>query len=543
MLVCYSITWGKVMALEGTQIGHYRLQRLIGSGGMSEVYFAEDTHIPRHVAVKVVRNEVVLYPNVQATQEATRLFEREMKAISTLDHPNILPLYDFGEETVNTSTLTYMVMPFRSEGSLIAWLHQHSTIDTLPLQEVVHIVLQAASALQHAHNHRLVHLDVKPSNFLIRYRDDRPELPDVLLTDFGIAKFNTVTATASQSIRGTPAYMAPEQWEGNPVPATDQYALAVMTYQLLTGVSPFQGNMHSVMYQHLQVYPRPPSSLNPHLPATIDAVILRALAKNHEGRFPSIQAFAQALKQASQNIAPAAATSQQEEDTPTVITHPKGKDTSTPNISSSESILAASASTATVYQNRLLRDAPRGAVHAVSELQSSRPQKTSWGRSVLIALIALILIVGSAGVTVYIVRSTGSTSNTHNNTTATVATTAQTATYPHVAGSYNGTIHNTFAAITTSMSLSINQTTGQGSISGFFTVGPELQGAGPFTGTVDPYGKIQFTVQSNQVSEPIFFTGIIQSNGSMSGTYCSVNGPNQCDPNAGKGIWNVTRST
>jgi len=216
------------MALEGVQLGHYRLVRLIGSGGMGEVYFAEDSRIARKVAIKVVRNEADPYPNAAATKEATRLFEREMKAIATLDHPNILPLIDFGEETVNKATLTYMVMPFRSEGSLVDWLQKQGNGEILSPHDVNYIVRQAADALQHAHNRNLMHLDVKPSNFLIRRRDDHPGLPDVLLADFGIAKFNSATATASQSIRGTPAYMAPEQWAGSPVAATDQYALAVM---------------------------------------------------------------------------------------------------------------------------------------------------------------------------------------------------------------------------------------------------------------------------------------------------------------------------
>ncbi len=288
------------MALEGMQIGNYRLVRLIGSGGMGEVYFAEDTRIARRVAVKVVRNEAEPYPNAQATKDAMRLFEREMKAITTLDHPNILPLFDFGEQTINRTAFTYMVMPFRSEGSLVDWLHQQNSPDTLPPQEVVHIINQAAGALQHAHNHNLMHLDVKPSNFLIRLREDHPRFPDVLLADFGIAKFNTATATASQSIRGTPAYMAPEQWAGNPVAATDQYALAIMTYQLLNGRSPFQGNLQQAMYQHFQVRPQPPSTFNPRLSPTVDSVILRALEKRPEDRFPSVQAFAAAFEQACQ---------------------------------------------------------------------------------------------------------------------------------------------------------------------------------------------------------------------------------------------------
>src|SRR6266581_9475111 len=307
----------RIMALEGMQIGNYRLVRLIGSGGMGEVYFAEDTRIARRVAVKVVRNEAEPYPNAQATKDAMRLFEREMKAITTLDHPNILPLFDFGEQTINRTAFTYMVMPFRSEGSLVDWLHQQNSADTLPPQEVVHIINQAAGALQHAHNHNLMHLDVKPSNFLIRLREDHPRFPDVLLADFGIAKFNTATATASQSIRGTPAYMAPEQWAGHPVPATDQYALAVMAYELLTGRPPFQGPLMQVMYQHIHNQPHPPSSLNPRLTPEVDSILLHALAKKPEDRFASVSAFVRAFQQAIQGIGTAAPT-WQSTGTPTI---------------------------------------------------------------------------------------------------------------------------------------------------------------------------------------------------------------------------------
>lgn len=158
------------------------------------------------------------------------------------------------------------------------------------------MVNQAADALQHAHDHGVIHQDVKPANFLIRER--KGNRPDLLLADFGIAKFTTATATASQSVRGSPAYMAPEQWAGQPVAATDQYALAVMTYQLLTGSPPFQGRQEQVMYLHFNAQPAPPSMLNPQIPKEVDAVIMRALAKKPEERFPSISAFANAFQQA-----------------------------------------------------------------------------------------------------------------------------------------------------------------------------------------------------------------------------------------------------
>ena len=293
------------MALEGQQLGRYRLQQLLGTGGMGEVYLATDTVINRQVAIKVIRSEVSAYPDADVAQESARLFQREMKAIAMLDHPHIMPLFDYGEATVNGANLAYLVMPYRQEGSLATWLKQRPTRELLSPQEVAKIVSQAADALQHAHDHAIIHQDVKPANFLIRRVPDDPDHPDLLLADFGVSKFSSATANASQSIRGTPASMAPEQWEGAPVPATDQYALAVMAYELLTGRPPFQGGLSQLMYQHFNTAPPPPSSFNPRLSRDIDTVLLHALAKKPAERFASIAAFARAFQQAVANMQPA----------------------------------------------------------------------------------------------------------------------------------------------------------------------------------------------------------------------------------------------
>jgi eukaryotic-like serine/threonine-protein kinase len=288
------------MSLEGHQLGRYRLHHLLGSGSMGEVYLATDPSLNRQVAIKVIRAEAASYPEAQAAKEAARLFQRELRAIAALDHPHILPLFDSGEESAGGSTLIYMVMPYRQEGSLADWLHQRGSEQLAP-QDVVSLLEQAASALQHAHHQQIIHQDVKPSNFLIRSREKWPDRPDLLLADFGVAKFISATAEMSQAGRGTPIYMAPEQWEGHPVPATDQYALAVMAYELLTRRPPFQGGMAQLMYQHFHVQPQPPSTLQPRLPQALDAVLLRALAKAPQERFPSVTAFAEACEQAVQS--------------------------------------------------------------------------------------------------------------------------------------------------------------------------------------------------------------------------------------------------
>jgi serine/threonine protein kinase len=289
------------MPMEGQQLGHYRLLRLLGSGGMGEVYLAEDARIGQQVAIKVVRSEGIAYPQSESAREAARLFEREARAIARLDHPHILPLYAYGEETLQGTQLTYLVMPYRKEGTLAHWLRQRGRTTPLSPAEIAPLLQQVAAALQHAHDQQVLHQDIKPSNFLIRLRSDQPERPDLLLSDFGIAKLTSATGSLSQSIRGTPLYMAPEQWDGHPVPASDQYALAIMVYELLVGRPPFEGNPAQVMRQHYLTPPPAPSSLGVSLSPAIDAVLERALSKDPEGRFPSVSAFAQAFQQAVQS--------------------------------------------------------------------------------------------------------------------------------------------------------------------------------------------------------------------------------------------------
>lgn len=178
--------------------------------------------------------------------------------------------------------------------------------------EVTHFVSQAAQALHYAHQKGVIHRDVKPANFLVTSRDDAPTvllqqasstlaLPDLLLADFGIAKFAHVATTTASVIGSTP-YMAPEHWKNHPVYASDQYALAVMAYELMTGELPFDGG--GMEYQHASVTPPLPSQINPTLSSNIDQVILHALAKNHLERFPSILTFALELEQAVEQSSP-----------------------------------------------------------------------------------------------------------------------------------------------------------------------------------------------------------------------------------------------
>lgn len=285
------------MSLEGKELGRYHLHRLIGSGGMGEVYLAEDTQVRRQIAIKVIKLEAAQSNNEAA--DSLRLFLREATAIARLDHPNILPLYDHGEKVIDAVRYAYLITPYRADGSLVNWLQkQFSTqkMQHLTLKQVTHIVQQAAGALQYAHNHQVIHQDVKPANFLVRSEADGGVFPDLQLADFGIAHLTSATSKVSQNVRGTPLYMAPEQWSGLSTFASDQYSLAVMIYELLTGTVPFQGSPYNMMYAHLHDIPRSPRELNPQLPPAVDTVLLRALAKKPEERFESVAAFARAFQ-------------------------------------------------------------------------------------------------------------------------------------------------------------------------------------------------------------------------------------------------------
>ncbi len=277
------------MSAEQQQIGPYRFQQRLGYGSLGEVYLVTDTRNNRQNALKLLR------ASATTSAQEVRFFEGEAKTISQFNHPHILPLLDYGETTLNGAQVPYVVTPFCPDGTLVAWLRQNSNAGVVPPQDVVSIVQQGAEALQYAHNYGIVHQDVKPSNFFIRSLT--AGAPDLWVGDFGLGQITRDEGGGNQAVRGTPAYIAPEQWAGQPVPATDQYALAVMTYQMLTGQSPFQGSRDQLKDAHNNLWPSPPSTLNSALPHEVDDVLLRGLAKSPGDRFSSITAFANALQQ------------------------------------------------------------------------------------------------------------------------------------------------------------------------------------------------------------------------------------------------------
>lgn len=288
------------MQFLGLEISHYRLTQRIGSGGMGEVYLAEDLHLSRQIAIKLLRMDLLTTTDTHNLQTMLHLFQREAQAISRLSHPHILPLYEYNEQDVQGTRISYMVMPFCSQGSLEQWLLRRRHPLPLPLAEALLLLRQAADALQYAHDHHILHRDIKPQNFLLSEQGSATH-PHLLLTDFGTAAIMNSTTTVGAVVRGTPAYMPPEQWTHNTTYASDQYALAVMSYYLLTGQMPFHttSNLVDLMNQHFYYQPSPPSVLTPSLPKYIDDAILKALAKDPEQRFHCVSDFVSALEGAS----------------------------------------------------------------------------------------------------------------------------------------------------------------------------------------------------------------------------------------------------
>lgn len=286
------------MLLTGMQLGHFLLKDLIGRSA-NDVYLADDLRLSgREVAIKIAQSDLASFSTDGDLKQAANQFKKEAQIVSNLRHPNILPLFEYGEEIQHATVFTYLVMPYIKDGTLERWVRQRtgSFRNMLPLQEVGAIIRVAADALQCAHNQGVIHRDVKPSNFLIDNKTSDLSNPHILLADFGIAKISGIDLT-TRAI-GTFAYMAPEQWEGHPTKAGDQYSLAIIAYQLLTGHLPFTGNTLELWRQHSQEDPFPPSRLRPALSAAIDSVILRALAKNPAARYPTITQFAEALQAA-----------------------------------------------------------------------------------------------------------------------------------------------------------------------------------------------------------------------------------------------------
>ena len=267
--------------IEGFTLGRYELRRRIAQGGMSEVYLAYDRRVRRQVAIKVLYGRDVSF---------VRRFEREALAVGALSHNHILPLYDFGEQ----SPWYYLVMPYIEGGTLRDYLLKRKQ---LTLEEAASFVDQIAAALQYAHDSKVVHRDVKPSNILLR-QDGY-----AYLVDFGLAKalMGAESLTSEGAMVGTPEYMAPEQSNGESDYRSDIYSLGVILYQMLTGRVPFMAESPvAISLKHIQTAPIAPGKLNSEIPPMIEEVILKAMAKDPAQRYQQAQELSTAYWKALQ---------------------------------------------------------------------------------------------------------------------------------------------------------------------------------------------------------------------------------------------------
>ena len=267
--------------LIGQQFGNYQLTRLLGKGGFAEVYLGEHTRLKMSAAIKILHTHL--------SEEGAEAFQREAQAIASLVHPHIIRILDFDVQNGRP----FLVLDFAPNGSLRK-LHPHGS--RVPLLQIVDYVNQIAEALQYAHEHKLIHRDVKPENMLLGPQNE------LFLSDFGIVTIahSTTSSMSMQSSMGTLPYMAPEQIQAHPRPASDQYALAITVYQWLCGELPFQGSSTEIIAKHLAVSPPSLCEKVPGIPPEVEQVVITALAKDPKARFASVRDFANALEQASQ---------------------------------------------------------------------------------------------------------------------------------------------------------------------------------------------------------------------------------------------------
>ncbi|HEY1353103.1 MAG TPA: protein kinase [Ktedonobacteraceae bacterium] len=283
-------------------LGHYRLLHLLGRGGFAEVYLGEHIHLQTQAAVKVLRT--------QLADEDVQTFRREAQTVARLLHPNIVRVLDFGVE----DGLPYLVMDYAPNGTLRRACAKGKRV---PLAQVVSFTAQMAEALQYAHDRRLIHRDVKPENMLLGQRGE------TLLSDFGIALVQQSSHLAStQNIAGTVAYMAPEQIQGHPVAASDQYALGIVVYEWLCAVRPFEGSYTEIAVKQTMVSPLPPRTHTPDLSPAVEQVVLQALHKDPRQRFADVRTFAQALEQAAEQRSPSTVWRPRSEALPAALPNP-----------------------------------------------------------------------------------------------------------------------------------------------------------------------------------------------------------------------------
>lgn len=274
----------------------YKVERVLGEGAMGIVYAGYDPGIGRKVAIKTIHAHLL---QGAEGEELRRRFNLEVRAVGKLSHPNIVAIFDTDEiEDRSGSVIPYFVMEFVNGREL-----QHYLADGVrfPLTKIIDIACQILDGFAYTHRLGVIHRDVKPANIFLT--DDGR----VKIADFGIARMDNSSLTQTGAVIGTPNYMSPEQCSGQALDSrSDLFSIAVLIYEMLTGEKPFQANsVHATMMRVVQSNPEPPSTFNPSLPKTIDAIMAKALAKSPDSRYQDAESFARALMPFRNGLSPA----------------------------------------------------------------------------------------------------------------------------------------------------------------------------------------------------------------------------------------------
>ena len=542
----------------GTVIGdRYNVVGLLGKGGFGAVYLVRDQ--------RVRGNLFALKEMIDTSRQERARFAFESELLTRLDHPALPRVYrSFEDETNNRS---YMLMDF-IEGPNLETLRQKQPQKRFPLSQVMSMMAPIVEAISYLHKQRppIIHRDIKPANIIVPSTGDQ-----TVLVDFGIAKEFDPDSTTTAVRRCSPGYGAPEQYNRGTNTRTDIYGLGATFYALLTGVVPDDAfyrmtNLGSGNGDPLE----PAHQLNPDIPVHVSDAIQRAMAINIEDRFPSADQFWQALNaQPAQPMTPVP---------PMVMPLPAAQNAQNAHIAHDEHESVTPAP-----------EVPGAANKALTYLTTQPQEITERIRRrgilplLLLALIALALISGlAAAFWPSITGHKGTQPATptpvvqHKVTPAATPTLKPTpkptptpkpapvlqptptnppapaptsvpptnptpvpAAFPNVAGSHNGTVHNTNANVDAGMSVSFSQN--QGNLGGSVTINPPLQGSGPIiSGFVQRNNYIQFTVQGYSGHAPLMFSGTVQPGGSMGGQYCSIDQTGRCNAaSGGQGTWSV----
>lgn len=269
---------------QARRLGQYRLVARIGAGGMGEVWMARQMPLNRRVALKILKESTLKDP------AALRRFKREAEAASSLLHPHTIRVFDFG---ASDDGVFFIAMELLDGMDLEAII---SNAGPMPAARVIHLARQICDSLAEAHARSIIHCDLKPANLFVTRVADDYDYAKVL--DFGLARLNASDSHATvDSMRGTPAFMPPEVVKGEtPSPASDVYSMGAVLYWMVTGSPVFRGNFHEAVIAHVERAPEPPSQrINEPVPADLEAIIMKCLAKTGDERYPSAKELGQAL--------------------------------------------------------------------------------------------------------------------------------------------------------------------------------------------------------------------------------------------------------